>query len=63
MGRGTAWFEVGTYYALHDASSYIKNLQQRQGLIIGCLEEIAWRKGWISDFKLDSIAKSLKKYF
>ena len=63
MGRGTAWLDAGTHDALHDAASYIKTLQQRQGLMIGCLEEIAWRKGWISDFELKSIANSLKENF
>ena len=63
MGRGTAWLDAGTHDALHDASSYIKTLQQRQGLIIGCPEEIAWRKGWISNAELKAIANSLKKNF
>ena len=63
MGRGTAWLDAGTHDALHDASSYIKTLQQRQGLIIGCPEEIAWRKGWITNIELESIANSLKKNF
>lgn len=63
MGRGTAWLDAGTHDALHDASSYIKTLQQRQGLIIGCPEEIAWRKGWITNFELKSIANSLTKNF
>jgi len=63
MGRGTAWLDAGTHDALHDASSYIKTLQQRQGLIIGCLEEISWRKGWITSRDLISIAKSLKNNF
>tara|TARA_B100001989_G_C24525741_1_gene458562 strand:+ start:777 stop:1646 length:870 start_codon:yes stop_codon:yes gene_type:complete len=63
MGRGTAWLDAGTHDALHDASSYIKTLQQRQGLIIGCPEEIAWRKGWITSIELESIANSLKKNF
>ena len=63
MGRGTAWLDAGTHDALHDASSYIKTLQQRQGLIIGCPEEIAWRKGWITNIELELIANSLKKNF
>ena len=63
MGRGTAWLDAGTHDALHDASSYIKTLQQRQGLIIGCPEEIAWRKGWITNVELESIANSLNKNF
>ena len=67
MGRGTAWLDAGTHDTLHNASSYIKIIQQRQGLIVGCLEEIAWRKKWINDSQLNLIIESLndnyyKKY-
>ena len=63
MGRGTAWLDAGTHDSLHDAASYIKVLQQRQGMIIGCPEEIAWRQKWINDSQLNSIIKPLKNNF
>lgn len=48
LGRGIAWFDTGTFDALHQAGSYIRTIEKRQGLKIGCPEEISWRKGWIS---------------
>jgi glucose-1-phosphate thymidylyltransferase len=60
MGRGMAWLDTGTKDSLYDASSYIKTLEQRQGFIIGCPEEIAWRKGWISNYELESTISELK---
>ena len=49
IGRGVAWFDTGTTDSLYEASGYIKTLQNRQGLMIGSPEEIAWRNSWISD--------------
>lgn len=49
LGRGMAWLDTGTHDALLDASNFIATVEQRQGLKIACLEEIAWREGWISD--------------
>lgn len=63
MGRGMAWLDTGTKDSLHDASSYIKTLEQRQGFIIGCPEEIAWRKGWISNSELESTISNLKENY
>tara|TARA_B110000902_G_scaffold264756_1_gene347070 strand:+ start:381 stop:1247 length:867 start_codon:yes stop_codon:yes gene_type:complete len=61
LGRGIAWLDTGTHESLLDASNFIEVLENRQGLKISCVEEIAYQKGWISDAQLESIAKSLKK--
>ena len=59
FGRGMAWLDTGTVDSLHEASSFIKTLENRQGIKISCPEEIAWRNGWINDEKLISLAKPL----
>jgi glucose-1-phosphate thymidylyltransferase len=56
LERGTTWLDTGTIQTLHAASSYVQIIEERQGTKISCLEEIAWRKGWISNDKLDQIA-------
>ena len=61
FGRGMAWLDTGTIDSLHEASSFIKTLENRQGIKISCPEEIAWRNGWINDNKLISLAEPLKK--
>ena len=55
LGRGMAWLDTGTFDALHQAGSYIRTLEKRQGLKIGCPEEVAWRNGWINDEQLHEI--------
>ena len=61
MGRGIAWLDTGTFDSLHQASTYISVLEKRQGLKVGCPEEVAWRKGWITNNDLASIANSMLK--
>ena len=60
FGRGFAWFDTGTPEAIVDASVFIRTIEQRQGLKICCPEEIAWKKGWIDDDKLQSLANNFQ---
>lgn len=59
LERGTAWFDTGTFDSMHAASSFIQVIEQRQGFMIACLEEIAWRNEWIS---LSQLSQSAQKY-
>ena len=61
MGRGMAWLDTGTPDSLHEAASYIRTLEHRQGLKVGCPEEVAWRLGWIDDSQLEALAGTLLK--
>jgi len=62
-GRGYAWLDTGTPEALLQAGSFIETIQSRQGLQVGCPEEIAWRHGWITDGELAALAEPLRKNF
>jgi glucose-1-phosphate thymidylyltransferase len=60
LGRGMAWLDTGTPEGMLKAAEYVEAVQSRQGLYIACLEEIAWRRGFINDDKLREIGESLK---
>ncbi|MGR8930501.1 MAG: glucose-1-phosphate thymidylyltransferase RfbA [Gammaproteobacteria bacterium] len=61
MGRGYAWLDTGTHSSLIEAGNFIETIERRQGLKVACLEEIAWRSGWIDDQKIEAVAKPLAK--
>lgn len=61
LGRGFAWLDTGTHDSLIEAGSFVETVQKRQGMMIACLEEIAWRNGWLSDEDLNVRAKVLGK--
>lgn len=61
LGRGFAWLDTGTHDSLAEAGSYIETIEKRQGLKVGCLEGIAYRKGWITEQKLREVAQPMLK--
>ena len=61
LPRGTAWFDTSTFQGLLDASQFVHVVEARQGHKIGCVEEIAWRNGWIDDDRLGELAERLAK--
>ena len=61
LGRGMAWLDTGTHEALLEAANYVKTIQSRQGVMVACLEEIAYRNGWITKEKVYELAKPLLK--
>jgi glucose-1-phosphate thymidylyltransferase len=60
LGRGMAWLDTGTPSGMMQAGQYVEAIQSRQGLYVACIEEIAWRKGYISREKLRELGESLK---
>ncbi|MFW0696965.1 glucose-1-phosphate thymidylyltransferase, partial [Aliarcobacter butzleri] len=61
LGRGFAWLDTGTHDSLIDAGQFVQTIEHRQGYKIACLEEIAYRNGWITKEKILEIAKPLSK--
>jgi len=61
LDRGTAWLDTGTFESMMQASEYVRVIEDRQGFKIGCIEEIAWRAGWIDDARLSELAAPLAK--
>lgn len=57
LPRGTAWLDTGTFSTMHDAGTYVRIIEERQGSRVGCVEELAWRNQWISDSQLATLAK------
>ena len=61
LGRGFAWLDTGTHESLHEASSFVQTIENVQGLKVACLEEIAWRNGWLSDEEVLTLSKPMMK--
>jgi glucose-1-phosphate thymidylyltransferase len=63
FSRGFAWLDTGTHEALLQASNFVQTIETRQGLKIACIEEVAYRKGFISAAQLEILARSVNSYY
>lgn len=61
LGRGFAWLDTGTHDSLIEAGSFVETVQKRQGMMVACPEEIAWRNGWLSGDDVYNLGKSIQK--
>jgi len=61
LGRGFAWLDTGTFESLLEAALFVETIEKRQGYKIACLEEIAWRNGWLTEQQVLQTAKALSK--
>jgi glucose-1-phosphate thymidylyltransferase len=59
LPRGTAWLDTGTFNTLHEAGTYVRIIEERQGSRVGCVEEVAWRNGWISDDTMVTLGQAM----
>jgi glucose-1-phosphate thymidylyltransferase len=60
LGRGVAWLDTGTFESLLQAANFVQSIEERQGLMMACLEEIAWRLGWIQSADVERIGRRME---